>query len=162
MDKIEKIRQKIEELYDGEAPKHDQQCDFSDGYFTGISVISNFLDTLSEEPDKSLEEATHKHLIDVFAASGHISWDWEMSDVKDAFIAGAKWQAEQDDKERCNELAATYQLGRKDMKEQMMKEAVEGTVKEDAGGYPYVDLDTPLFKRGDKVKLYVFPKEEGE
>ena len=51
MDKIEKIRQKIEELYDGEAPKHDQQCDFSDGYFTGLSVISNFLDTLSEEPD---------------------------------------------------------------------------------------------------------------
>lgn len=51
MKTIEKIRQKIEELYDGEAPKHDQQCDFSDGYFTGLSVISNFLDTLSEDPE---------------------------------------------------------------------------------------------------------------
>lgn len=64
MKTIEKIRQKIEELYDGEAPKHAQQCDFSDGYFTGLSVISNFLDTLSEEPDKSLEEADLEKEID--------------------------------------------------------------------------------------------------
>lgn len=69
MKTIEKIRQKIEELYDGEAPKHDQQCDFSDGYFTGLSVISNFLDTLSEEPDKVLEGEVilngHGLLVDV-------------------------------------------------------------------------------------------------
>jgi len=51
MKTIEKIRQKIEELYEGEAPAHDQQCEFEDGYFTGIAAISKFLDTL-EESDK--------------------------------------------------------------------------------------------------------------
>ncbi len=49
MSNIEKIRQYIENLYDGEAPKHDQQCDFSDGYFDGLATISNFIDSLPEE-----------------------------------------------------------------------------------------------------------------
>lgn len=49
MNNIEKIKAEIERLYDGEAPKHDQQCDFDDGYFTGIDVISNFIDSLPEE-----------------------------------------------------------------------------------------------------------------
>ena len=52
MKTIEKIRQKIEELYEGEAPAHDQQCEFEDGYFTGIATISKFLDTLEEKSEK--------------------------------------------------------------------------------------------------------------
>ena len=47
MSNIEKIRQEIERLYDSEAPKHDQQCGFDDGYFTGLATISNFIDTPS-------------------------------------------------------------------------------------------------------------------
>lgn len=64
MKTIEKIRQKIEELYDGEAPAHDQQCEFEDGYFTGIAVISNFLDTLESEkpinPEAAMKELDEK------------------------------------------------------------------------------------------------------
>ena len=52
MSNIEKIRQEIERLYDGEAPKHDQQCEFEDGYFTGIATISKFIDSLPEETCK--------------------------------------------------------------------------------------------------------------
>ena len=56
MSNIEKIRQEIERLYDGEAPKHDQQCEFEDGYFTGIATISKFIDSLPEEkPSEDLE-----------------------------------------------------------------------------------------------------------
>ena len=55
MKTIEKIRQKIEELYEGEAPAHDQQCEFEDGYFTGIATISKFLDTL-EKPEEKDED----------------------------------------------------------------------------------------------------------
>lgn len=68
MKTIEKIRQKIEELYDGEAPAHDQQCEFEDGYFTGLSTISNFLETL-QEPEVDLEEeirSKRKKLLDIF------------------------------------------------------------------------------------------------
>ena len=56
MEIIEKIRKYIENLYDGEAPAHDQQCEFEDGYFTGIATISKFLDSLQEETPTDLEE----------------------------------------------------------------------------------------------------------
>ena len=57
MSNIEKIRQEIERLYDSEAPKHDQQCGFDDGYFTGLATISNFIDTLPEEkPSEDLND----------------------------------------------------------------------------------------------------------
>lgn len=61
MSNIEKIRQEIERLYDGEAPKHDQQCEFEDGYFTGIATISKFIDSLPEE--KQPEDLEGKQMI---------------------------------------------------------------------------------------------------
>ena len=51
MSNIERIKAEIERLYDGEAPKHDQQCEFEDGYFTGIATISKFIDSLPEESE---------------------------------------------------------------------------------------------------------------
>lgn len=50
-----KLKVKIERLYDGEAPKHDQQCDFDDGYFTGISRVFDVIDSLKQE-EKSVAE----------------------------------------------------------------------------------------------------------
>ena len=52
-------------------------------------------------------------------------------------------------------------------KEQIMKDAIEREVKEDAGGYPYIDAtelydydnDNPLAKAGDKVKVVVVKDE---
>lgn len=62
MSNIEKIKAEIERLYDGEAPKHDQQCEFEDGYFTGIATISKFIDSLpDEEPSKDLEEEIERY-----------------------------------------------------------------------------------------------------
>ena len=129
MKTIEKIRQKIEELYDGEAPAHDQQCEFEDGYFTGIAAISKFLDTL-EEPDKckgcnnvkgciacvdgdqwahyeepvceELNEAAEKYADaqpEIENVTYHDSFDI-IPQLEQAFIAGANWQAERFEKNR--------------------------------------------------------------
>lgn len=52
----DKLKAEIERLYEGEAPSHDQQCEFEDGYFTGIATISKFIDSLQQEqPEVDLE-----------------------------------------------------------------------------------------------------------
>jgi len=160
MKTIEKIRQKIEELYDGEAPAHDQQCEFEDGYFTGIATISRFLDSLQEETPTDLEEA----------AGEFVGYDMDCDELRDhevgiaAFIAGAEWQARQplqgapmpEDTVLFNRGVAE---GRRLEREDMMKEAVEGEV-----GYwnqrgLSILLDKSLEKLGydenTKVKLII-------
>jgi hypothetical protein len=75
------LKAEIERLYDGEAPKHDQQCDFDDEYFTGIGAISKFIDYLQQEqPEVDLEEdetvtdcneySTVEEELDTFIKSG--------------------------------------------------------------------------------------------
>lgn len=49
-------------------------------------------------------------------------------------------------------------------------DALERTVKVDAGGFPYIgeielydyDADKPLAKKGDKVKVIVIPMKDGK
>ena len=96
MSNIEKVKAYIERLYDGEAPKHDQQCGFEDGYFNGLATILNIIDTLLEEkPSEDLEEAAEGY------AYGGISNELKplMKPLADEiirnFIAGAEWQKEQ-------------------------------------------------------------------
>ena len=93
-----------------------------------------------EEPSKDLEEAAK-----FYAATHTEFFDSEgKPHVTPAFIAGAKWQ-----------------------EEQIMKDAIEREVKEEAGGYPYIDAtelydydnDKPLAKAGDKIKV-VFIKDK--
>lgn len=74
MEIIEKIRKYIENLYDGEAPAHDQQCEFEDGYFTGIATISKFLDSLQEETPTDLEEEIDKT---VNECTDGYNFDWD-------------------------------------------------------------------------------------
>lgn len=45
----DKLNAEIDRLYNGEAPKHDRQCNFVDGYFTGIDTISQLIDSLQQE-----------------------------------------------------------------------------------------------------------------
>lgn len=67
MTQVELIRAEIDRLYNSPAPKHDQQCDFEDGYFTGISKIDDFLDTLQEPKNaedyhKAFDELYGEHI----------------------------------------------------------------------------------------------------
>lgn len=97
MSNIEKIKAEIERLYDDEAPKHDQQCDFNDGYFMGIDVVSNFIDSLLEEkPSEDLEEAAEEFsfISEGVNSSGEPYKDYDSGKLE-GFIAGAEWQKKQ-------------------------------------------------------------------
>lgn len=87
MDKIEKIRQKIEQLRKL-IDDHNYYLDNSEqalGYSAALDDIEKFLDTLSEEPCKSLEEAAEEH-------SKRVSDGHNYRDLTCGFIAGAEWQ----------------------------------------------------------------------
>lgn len=54
-----------------------------------------------------------------------------------------------------------YENGRKDCKEQMLKEAVEGTYD----SYPaavYLDIPIPQLKHGDKVHIIILKEDKNE
>lgn len=81
---ISKIKAEIERLYDGDAPKHDPQCDFSDGYFTALSKIDEFLDTLeSEKPIEELEKEIQKYLESKGVGYGGWIDGWKDEDLRE-------------------------------------------------------------------------------
>ena len=65
------------------------------------------------------------------------------------------------------QTAEAFRAGYNKCRQEMMNSAIEREVKEDAGGYPYIDAtelydydnDKPLAKTGDKVKV-VFIKDK--
>lgn len=100
MNKIEKIRQEIKRRHDYENEMyHKKKPDgrSNDGWAESLAIMGvleellTFLDTLSEEPDKSLEEAAEKY-------SDKYCSDWAYRlEYEDAFIAGAEWMAKQEE-----------------------------------------------------------------
>lgn len=136
---MDKIRQKIKELREL-LDDHNYYLDNSEqalGYSAALDDIEKFLDTLSEEPSKSLEEAADKHIRSVVDAAGHPGWDWTTQDIADAFIAGAEWQ-----------------------KSQMLKEAVEVTVQSPLLGPPMVCCIANGCSDGDKVRIIIVKEDE--
>ena len=155
MNKIEKIQAEIERLYDGEAPKHDQQCDFDDGYFTGIGAISQFLDTLSEEPDKSLKEVAEKYADETYYAYPPEFLDFVKEEIRGAFIAGAEWQANH---APLPEDTVLFNKGVEEGKRLMMDDAVEGEVVKDINNKLAVtakNANLDKFNFGDKVRIII-------
>ncbi len=119
---------------------------------TGYDKLLPFLKTLSEEPDKSLEEAAEEYRRESFKKSVMPQIDGPVSEyggsIKDAFIAG--WKCRDD---------------------QMLKDAyVESQIVEDGrielGGdplpclNPIILLPYPQFEPGDKVRIIVLKAEE--
>lgn len=142
MDKIEKIRAEIErQLTAHDAVDHLDAFEvgkaWNRGHRKALDNLLSFLDTLEEEPDKSLEEAVSeqicvaadKHIHRVIDAAGHPGWDWTTQDIADAFKAGAEWQYQKDRGEfaklKAKELSDGYNEGIAKGKEQMLKDAVE-------------------------------------
>ncbi len=172
MDKIEKIRQEIERLrrIGGIVPLDNREQ--KTGYESALIDIELFLDSLeSEEPDKSLEEAAEEY------RQGEVDTGCDYIDdsdgdslyhsacLADAFIAGAKWQAEKCDEETSKLLYAERQTayinGWDDHKEQMMKDAVEGEVVKDISNKLAVTAKINLdgFKFGDKVRIIIVKED---
>ena len=154
MNKIEKIQAEIERLYGGESPKHDQQCDFDDGYFTGIGAISQFLDTLSEEPDKSLKEVAEKYADEPYYAYPPEFLKFVKDEIRDAFIAGAKWQSEHTP---LPEDTVLFQKGVEEGKRLMMEGAMEGEVENAFLGIVYLrkNLVDEGYSAEDKVRVII-------
>ncbi len=172
MGKIEKIRQEIERhrqairvLNEHTAPEQTSKtCAIFQYSDTILSDLLSFIDTLPEEPDKSLEEAAEEYF--------YRNWSDGSLDikpqVKEDFKAGAEWQKKRFEAEYeldwLTDLKKDlYELGRKDEREQMLKEAVEGTYNNSDWGIPCIDLPSPLeLERFDKVRIIIVKEEESK
>ena len=112
-----------------------------ENYYTSVEwyveALLSFLSTLQEQPVcEELEDAVTNYIAPIENEDGLKVINFSGQDIKDAFIAGAKWQ-----------------------KEQMMKEAVEIEVVETCG-IPSVWVKTAQLKAGDKVRIIILPKED--
>jgi hypothetical protein len=196
MDKIEKIQAKIVRMLDDicEADGFVQKKD--EPRYDALTEVLDFVDTLEEEPDESLEEAARLYAIPHYMKDidvNHIEeypydtgleaafiagaqWQEERNEetIKTAedhaFLAGADWQKEQDLTEASQSkspLSVAYtnrcfENGKQVMKEQMLKDAVDGVV-ENWNSEPYPEITIPLnpeeFTAGDKVKLIIVKED---
>ena len=135
----EKIKAKIERLFEKAG---ESLGEYRNGAEHTLITLNDFIDSLPEESvSDDLEEAMKQPAEEtrlVKAKNGHPFFSEE--DFKLGFSNGAQWK-----------------------KEQMMAKAVKREVKQDAGGYPYIDAtelydydkDIPLAKAGDKVKVII-------
>lgn len=112
-----------------------------------------------EKPSEDLEEAAKEYMK---KARKHLFDDSPIGRTDDAFIAGAEWQKERDTREMVmsdgSYFQKSYALGKKDMKEEMLKEAVEGEVVQDLHGKFNVKTNAVsdiLYQFGDKVKVII-------
>ena len=121
-----------------------------------IEAIGMAIKALQKEPaSEDLEEATKRYATEGDEISGLHIIDEEV----DAFIAGAKWQKQQilD----CNTtLQRTFELGKQEMKQQLMAKAVDGVAMPNDGEI-WVDClsDLPSFYEGEEVKVIILKKD---
>ena len=110
MDKVEKIRQEIKRRYNYENEMyHKKKPDgwSNDGWAESLAIMGvleellTFLDTLSEEPDKSLEEVAND-----FANQDCVTF----ISRKKGFIAGAEWMEKEINKELLKAMEKVHEI----------------------------------------------------
>ena len=134
MNTIDKIRaeiKRLEETHEGNLnkPMERGRIGYAHGVVACCDKILSFIDSLPEEPDKSLEEAVEKHINEAL-----FKWSYDNEDgieqyVHDSFIAGAKWQKEQMMEEWLKDRDGCFwdgvAEGKKAMEEQFKKMQLE-------------------------------------
>ena len=155
MNKIEKIRKEIER---------------SREVFRGADFLADhllaFLDTISEEPDKSLKEAAEDAICMAFGGDpayyGNKA-EFSVNECLRLFIAGAEWQKEQDN------YGTIFYKGMMYYRKGMMEEAEEVEVwnyfegESDRRALPIWGIDKYNYLNdGDKVRIIVLKAEEEE
>lgn len=134
------------------------------GEFTEDICILDFINSLPKEPaSENLKESGNEDWEEAYRnwVLGHN--DGDVLYCKNAWKAAMNWQREQDEIEidkayKCADKVQ-YRKGWEDCKEQMIKDAVEGTA------HPidqeiWSDLDKfPDIEDGDKVKLIIIKEE---
>jgi len=128
-----------------------------------VELTIKRVSTLSEEPDKNLEEAAEKYLNKVFGDGKHQQF------YKDLFIAGWKCR---DDQMPMPEDTVLFQKGvaegRRLEREDVLGDVVEGYVDKDyivtEGPFYFIrskNIDLPnVYKEGDKVRIIMLKDEE--
>lgn len=121
-------------------------------------AMKKAVELLSEQPSEDLEVAAEE-----YADGPECSWAGT-SAIECAFKAGAKWQAEKCDEETSKLLYAERQTayinGWDDHKEQMMKEAVDGTIFcKNLNRFIFVPQLDESLTYGDKVKLIIVKED---
>lgn len=110
-----------------------------------------------ESVPKDLEEAAERF-------SKNVSNGLYFRDLRVGFIAGAKWQKEQDEKEQADLFTIVALDAAQRAKEQMMKEAVDAdvnTYRDIVAGKSWAEfvVEMPTSDLGDKVRIIILPKE---
>ena len=158
------LRKEIDRRYNEySAKKKTDDFIYYSGMADALDLFEQFLDTLSEEPDKSLEEEAGEWAEN--EAYGKSDAEFEMA--YKGFIAGAKWQAEQDDRDVVFWKGMQYAYAR-------LKEEAEGVVQDHGqfinfGDGKYIDLDPTLENKpiveladGDKVRVIIIKDDESD
>ena len=141
---VEKIRKEIER-------RKKEYCNGLDAVTELYDSLLSFIDSLQEEPVSEELEEELTNYFNKFKGLESSNWNWRIDSVNihsggllDFARHFVEWQ-----------------------KQKMMKDAIEREVKEDAGGYPFIEAtelydyenDKPLAKAGDKIKV-VFIKDK--
>lgn len=145
----------------------------SGGFKTTVLDYEKIARHFAEWGAEHLRDSTKKISEDLEEAaeaySRQVSRGHNYRDLTCGFIAGAKWQKEQETREMImsdgSYFQKCYELGKKDMKEQMIEGAVEGEVQEfyrdEDGIHCCVSVGTD-YKPGTIVYVITIPKEEGQ
>lgn len=171
MTQIEQIRQEIERhriairvLNEHTTPEQTSKTCAVFQYADSIlSELNSFIDTLKQPqlPSEDLEEAARLYAIP------HYMKDIDMAHIDEypydkgleaAFKAGAEWQEQQDLKS----MAEIYKNGYNLCKQQMLKDAVKGTVCKDKKGVwiEFIPNALPDYEDIEPVKCIVMKEEE--
>ena len=129
---------------------------------------------MAEEKKTTLVAAADNYIAPIENDEGLDYINFSGRDIRDAFIAGAEWQKEQDEKsidERWEELQINFreineafEAGKKWQKEQMLKGALDTIVRGYVGGDGvYIDADLPQgikVNEGQKVKIIIVKSDD--
>lgn len=145
-----------------------------DGFYDGRGHFDHFIDhdvfdrypidevelMPDEEPSDELEEAANEYAI--LDEEGK----WKDGGKYKGFIAGAEWRYQKDRREfaklKAKEWSDGYDEGIAKGKEKMMKDAVEGEVIYDLGGFFRIKseaIDGAKYKVGSWVKLIIVKED---
>lgn len=164
-DKAQLIKEEIES-YKESMKGLEPHSDFRRGQITAYNQIMQFIDSLQEEHNEDLEEVADKY---AQQNSELLGFDCDCEpiqtgpELKKAVEFGAEWQ----EKKMLGIAEAFYEQGRFEQKQEMMKDAVEGTVCHRNGnvGDIYFQSDSVLsakypFKYGERIKIIIVKTEQ--
>jgi hypothetical protein len=151
-DKIQKIKEEIEKRLKSlpKETEHEGLKAVYGGIAYELTELLQFIDSIEKEPaSEDLEEYAKKLTKGAALDKHNLIWMCKK---------GAEWQKQQ----MKEALQTEYEKGRFDMREEMMKNAVECVVEDWCGDSPEITipLNPQDFKMGDKVKIIIVKEEQ--